>query len=224
MQRAAPPHNSQLAEQQAAAPAAPPRAGGAASPAPPGAPSLSAPNATQRDVIMAVPPAPQAPLGPATAATPALSAAAQQQQQQRLQARAAQPAQAHAAPPPLRPPAPGGHAQQASQQPQAGQGNAVVAERGCPKKTRLVWTAELHTRFLFAVEQLGLRTAVPRTILQVITANVIVLLYRCADAPVDVVRLHVSCCLHPAAAVSLVPPALPYTNPTIGVARITVAA
>ena len=42
----------------------------------------------------------------------------------------------------------------------------MVVERGCQKKTRLVWTAELHTRFLFAVEQIGLRTAVPRTILQ----------------------------------------------------------
>lgn len=45
----------------------------------------------------------------------------------------------------------------------------TIVERGCQKKTRLVWTPELHTRFLFAVEQLGLRTAVPRTILQVRT-------------------------------------------------------
>jgi SHAQKYF class myb-like DNA-binding protein len=41
------------------------------------------------------------------------------------------------------------------------------SDKGCPKKSRLVWTPELHTRFLFAVEQIGLRTAVPRTILQV---------------------------------------------------------
>ena len=46
----------------------------------------------------------------------------------------------------------------------------VTVERGCQKKTRLVWTPELHTRFLFAVEQIGLRTAVPRTILQVCAA------------------------------------------------------
>jgi SHAQKYF class myb-like DNA-binding protein len=47
----------------------------------------------------------------------------------------------------------------------------VVVERGCQKKTRLVWTAQLHTRFLFAVEQIGLRTAVPRTILQVMSVD-----------------------------------------------------
>jgi hypothetical protein len=48
----------------------------------------------------------------------------------------------------------------------APQPQRVTVERGCQKKTRLVWTPELHTRFLFAVEQIGLRTAVPRTILQ----------------------------------------------------------
>eukprot|EP00892_Ulva_mutabilis_P007617 jgi/Ulvmu1/5227/UM022_0020.1 len=43
----------------------------------------------------------------------------------------------------------------------------ITVERGCQKKTRLVWTQELHMRFLAAVEKIGLRTAVPRTILQV---------------------------------------------------------
>lgn len=51
------------------------------------------------------------------------------------------------------------------------QAHRVSVERGCQKKTRLVWTPELHTRFLSAVEQIGLRTAVPRTILQVPAAR-----------------------------------------------------
>lgn len=40
-------------------------------------------------------------------------------------------------------------------------------DSSCQKKTRLVWTPELHKRFLFAVERIGLKVAVPRTILQV---------------------------------------------------------
>ena len=35
------------------------------------------------------------------------------------------------------------------------------------KRPRLVWTPKLHTRFVAAVEQLGLRNAVPKTIMQV---------------------------------------------------------
>jgi len=42
----------------------------------------------------------------------------------------------------------------------------MSADNGCQKKTRLVWTPELHKRFLFAVERIGLKVAVPRTILQ----------------------------------------------------------
>lgn len=36
------------------------------------------------------------------------------------------------------------------------------------KRPRLVWTAKLHKRFVEAVEQLGLKNAVPKTIMQVL--------------------------------------------------------
>lgn len=35
------------------------------------------------------------------------------------------------------------------------------------KRPRLVWTAQLHQRFVDAVKQLGLKNAVPKTIMQV---------------------------------------------------------
>ena len=35
------------------------------------------------------------------------------------------------------------------------------------KRPRLVWTPKLHQRFVEAVEQLGLKNAVPKTIMQV---------------------------------------------------------
>lgn len=35
------------------------------------------------------------------------------------------------------------------------------------KRPRLVWTPKLHQRFVEAVEQLGLKVAVPKTIMQV---------------------------------------------------------
>jgi SHAQKYF class myb-like DNA-binding protein len=40
-----------------------------------------------------------------------------------------------------------------------------------PKRSRLVWTAELHTRFLNAVHHLGINTAVPKTILQLMNVD-----------------------------------------------------
>lgn len=36
------------------------------------------------------------------------------------------------------------------------------------KRPRLVWTPKLHQRFIEAVEQLGLKVAVPKTIMQVL--------------------------------------------------------
>ena len=36
------------------------------------------------------------------------------------------------------------------------------------KRPRLMWTAKLHKRFVEAVEQLGLKNAVPKTIMQVL--------------------------------------------------------
>lgn len=35
------------------------------------------------------------------------------------------------------------------------------------KRPRLVWTSQLHARFVDAVKQLGLKSAVPKTIMQV---------------------------------------------------------
>lgn len=35
------------------------------------------------------------------------------------------------------------------------------------KRPRLVWTSQLHQRFVDAVKQLGLKNAVPKTIMQV---------------------------------------------------------
>ncbi len=35
------------------------------------------------------------------------------------------------------------------------------------KRSRLVWTAQLHERFADAINQLGLKNAVPKTIMQV---------------------------------------------------------
>ena len=37
------------------------------------------------------------------------------------------------------------------------------------KRPRLVWTPKLHQRFIEAVEQLGLKVAVPKTIMQVLS-------------------------------------------------------
>lgn len=44
------------------------------------------------------------------------------------------------------------------------------AARG-PKKPRLVWTTELHTRFMNAVNHLGVKHAVPKTILQLMNVE-----------------------------------------------------
>eukprot|EP00879_Flechtneria_rotunda_P007647 GHRR01008019.1.p1 GENE.GHRR01008019.1~~GHRR01008019.1.p1 ORF type:complete len:1090 (+),score=563.64 GHRR01008019.1:674-3943(+) len=44
--------------------------------------------------------------------------------------------------------------------------NASAGQQSNGKKQRLIWTAELHARFLNAVHQLGIRNAVPKTILQ----------------------------------------------------------
>lgn len=40
------------------------------------------------------------------------------------------------------------------------------------KRPRLVWTSQLHARFVEAVNQLGLKSAVPKTIMQVLTTHV----------------------------------------------------
>ena len=70
-------------------------------------------------------------------------------------------------------------AEPSSQQPQAGysghqSGNGSddaggLDERGARalKRPRLVWTPQLHQRFVDAVNQLGLKSAVPKTIMQV---------------------------------------------------------
>lgn len=62
---------------------------------------------------------------------------------------------------------PAHHAGMQAQQQQQMQPPLSMSNRACQKKTRLVWTPELHKRFLFAVERIGLKVAVPRTILQV---------------------------------------------------------
>ena len=50
-----------------------------------------------------------------------------------------------------------------------GSDDAGLDERGARalKRPRLVWTPQLHQRFVDAVNQLGLKNAVPKTIMQV---------------------------------------------------------
>ena len=43
------------------------------------------------------------------------------------------------------------------------------------KRPRLVWTPKLHQRFVEAVEQLGLKIAVPKTIMQVVSHPLLVM-------------------------------------------------
>lgn len=47
--------------------------------------------------------------------------------------------------------------------------NAEELQTRALKRPRLVWTAQLHQRFVDAVKQLGLKNAVPKTIMQVET-------------------------------------------------------
>ncbi len=49
----------------------------------------------------------------------------------------------------------------------AGLDDADLEQARALKRPRLVWTAKLHKRFVEAVEQLGLKNAVPKTIMQV---------------------------------------------------------
>ena len=46
------------------------------------------------------------------------------------------------------------------------------------KRPRLVWTPKLHQRFVEAVEQLGLKIAVPKTIMQVLSHKLLLLSHR----------------------------------------------
>ncbi len=50
--------------------------------------------------------------------------------------------------------------------PRAGPDDADLEQARALKRPRLVWTAKLHKRFVEAVEQLGLKNAVPKTIMQ----------------------------------------------------------
>ena len=50
----------------------------------------------------------------------------------------------------------------------AGPDDADLEQARALKRPRLVWTAKLHKRFVEAVEQLGLKNAVPKTIMQVL--------------------------------------------------------
>jgi len=50
-------------------------------------------------------------------------------------------------------------------------GGAQAGSSGKSKKQRLIWTAELHARFLSAVHTLGIKNAVPKTILQMMAVD-----------------------------------------------------
>jgi two-component response regulator (ARR-B family) len=77
----------------------------------------------------------------------------------------AAPPRRRPAPPPEEPAAAGG----------AGAGHGGESGEGerpsAPKRLRLVWSAELHTRFLNAVHHLGVNAAVPKTILQLMNVE-----------------------------------------------------
>ena len=59
---------------------------------------------------------------------------------------------------------------------------------GCSPQPRLVWTPELDQRFVEAVEQLGPKTATPKTILQVVSHPLLLL-----SLPSSYTQQHFTC-------------------------------
>ncbi|CAL4959240.1 unnamed protein product [Urochloa decumbens] len=53
----------------------------------------------------------------------------------------------------------------------AADSSAAAAAGGNPKRPRLVWTAQLHKRFVDVVAHLGIKNAVPKTIMQLMNVD-----------------------------------------------------
>mmetsp|Transcript_20045 Transcript_20045/g.65322 ORF Transcript_20045/g.65322 Transcript_20045/m.65322 type:complete len:165 (-) Transcript_20045:37-531(-) len=53
----------------------------------------------------------------------------------------------------------------------SGFASAASASKGGFKRPRLVWTPQLHSRFVDAVNHLGVETAVPKTIMQLMNVD-----------------------------------------------------